>query len=514
MSCRKRKPLTLEERIKVLKRHGNGEKAITIARSLGVGKTQIQSIIKDKEDILKRWQAGENTDRKQCKRKKSAYCEINEKVWEWFIEARKQNILVNGPQIQEKARTLSIEFGQNDFAASNGWLYKWLKRNNIKTASLSGERGYVPPEIVGDWVKGIPDLCEGYDPENIFSAVETGLYFRALPDKYMISEGEDSTAVEVSKEHITVLLAASFTGEKIKPLIIGKSAKPRSFLSHDISSLGVDYFNNKKAWMTIQIFTQWANKLNNKMKTLERKVLIFMDDCSAHPTLTLSNIKFVMLPTNNTSKLQPLEAGVIQAVKLHYRKQLLRHLLFEIEQGGTTTGPEFAKSVSLLDAALWIKKAWSFIQPDTIKKCFRNRGFLCDPPGLDEPVSDSSFQLEESEGSDDNVEEWLLDRMSLEEFATFDNDIQVTADYATSSNSQCEKDKACTTDIKEEEAEPIINFKEAVECARKLSKFALKYMPSLSDTPIHSAESEIQTHFLTRKAELKQQSFTDFIKKV
>ena len=47
----KRKCLTLEDRIKVLDRHDKGESARLIAMSLGCGKTQIQSIIKDKVSI-------------------------------------------------------------------------------------------------------------------------------------------------------------------------------------------------------------------------------------------------------------------------------------------------------------------------------------------------------------------------------------------------------------------------------------------------------------------------------
>ena len=45
---RKRKFLTLEERIKVIERSDKGDAARRIAADLNVGKTQIQNIIKDK----------------------------------------------------------------------------------------------------------------------------------------------------------------------------------------------------------------------------------------------------------------------------------------------------------------------------------------------------------------------------------------------------------------------------------------------------------------------------------
>jgi hypothetical protein len=44
--------LTLEERLDVVKRSRKGETAIAIARLVGVGKTQIQSIVNDQAYIV------------------------------------------------------------------------------------------------------------------------------------------------------------------------------------------------------------------------------------------------------------------------------------------------------------------------------------------------------------------------------------------------------------------------------------------------------------------------------
>ena len=47
----KRKILTLEERVSVLKKVGDGKSCRSIALELGVGKTQIQSIVKEKTSL-------------------------------------------------------------------------------------------------------------------------------------------------------------------------------------------------------------------------------------------------------------------------------------------------------------------------------------------------------------------------------------------------------------------------------------------------------------------------------
>ena len=126
VSSRKRKVLTLAERVKVIERSSRGESAVSIAKSINVGKTQIQSILIDKDSILARWESGESGDRKLSKIRKTTYTDIDEQVWQWFCETRRKNIPVSGKLIQEKALCLSVAGGFDDFMASNGWLEKWL----------------------------------------------------------------------------------------------------------------------------------------------------------------------------------------------------------------------------------------------------------------------------------------------------------------------------------------------------------------------------------------------------
>ena len=59
-----------------------------------------------------------------------------------------------------------------------------------------------------------------------------------------------------------------------------------------------------------------------------------------------SNIKLVYLPPNTTSEVQPLDLGIIQNTKVHYRKYFLRCVLSKIEKCINAT--EVAKSVDVL----------------------------------------------------------------------------------------------------------------------------------------------------------------------
>jgi len=94
--------------------------------------------------------------------------------------------------------------------------------------------------IVNEWKSKIMETVTGYEPQNIFNADETGLFYRASPDKTLSYKGQACSSGKVTKERLMVLLYISIYGEKLKPLVIGKSLKPRYFKSIDISKLGVE----------------------------------------------------------------------------------------------------------------------------------------------------------------------------------------------------------------------------------------------------------------------------------
>ena len=125
--------------------------------------------------------------------------------------------------------------------------------------------------------------------------------------------------------------------------------------------------------MQSELLIDWLTAVNNNMKKKNSRILFIMDNCSAHPDVQMSNIKLVFLPPNTTSKLQPCDAGVIQAVKMNYRKKLLRHILIKMDECSTSS--EIAKTVTILDAIIWIKTVWDTLQASTIQKCFGKCGF-------------------------------------------------------------------------------------------------------------------------------------------
>ncbi len=178
----------------------------------------------------------------------------------------------------------------------------------------------------------------------------------------------------------------------------------------------INYYSNRKAWMTSELWKEIMTKLNKKMTKENRSILMFIDNCSAHPeSLKLSNIKFVFLPPNTTSRSQPLDAGIIKAFKGYYRKLMVKQLLAIINSGVEID----SKSISLLDAVFMIYSAWNEVKVSTIQNCFSKCGFI---------INDIEDECDFDENFDEVWEtaQRLLDiDIVFEEFVECDEDLAV-----------------------------------------------------------------------------------------
>ena len=107
--------------------------------------------------------------------------------------------------------------------------------------------------------------------------------------------------------------------------------------------------------MTTAVFEDWLNQLNETMKKKKRRIILFVDNATSHVvSKKLSNVHVKFLPPH-LSELQPLDQGIIQAMKANYRQSMLHSLLAAVGKFNTAT--ESAKSVTVFDAIRWISSA-------------------------------------------------------------------------------------------------------------------------------------------------------------
>ena len=184
-----------------------------------------------------------------------------------------------------------------------------------------------------NWLKKhLLQILGEYRPEDVFNTDETGLFFKCLPDRTHTLKDEKCAGGKLSKDRLTVMVAASMSGEKLPLLVIGKSINPRCFKGAKI--LPAPYQSNKKAWMTGAVFEGWVRKLDREMKKHKRNIVLIVDNCPAHPQLHgLQNVRLAFLPPNITARTQPMDAGVIKSLKENYRAELEKKHLAAFELG-------------------------------------------------------------------------------------------------------------------------------------------------------------------------------------
>ena len=130
--------------------------------------------------------------------------------------------------------------------------------------------------------------------------------------------------------------------EKFPLLVIGNSKRPRSFKNKEIP---VTYKENSKAWMTAEIFEEMLRPWDGRLGQQGCRVLVCRDNFSGHPPeLQLNNIQQVFFPPNTTANSQPMDQGIIENFKRHYKKLLLCRRLEAMDD----RGKEF--KFTLLDA--------------------------------------------------------------------------------------------------------------------------------------------------------------------
>ena len=521
MATKKRTELSLELKVKLIKSCA-GKSQRQLSSEFGIGKTQVQCILKRKAELLEAYEDCASPSRKRA-RYANEHEDIDDLTWRWFQRARSMNAPLSGPLIQEQARTFAKQLKKSDFKASNGWLTRFKNRHSIAAAVMSGERASVDQGTVDSWLERLPSIIEGYAPCDIFNMDETGVFYRALPDKTLAVKGSDCAGGKKSKDRITLAACVNAVGEFERPLVIGHAANPRCFKKTNADKLPVTWVSNKKAWMTSVLFTDWITQFNKRMRHQKRHVLLFLDNAPSHPQgLKLSNVNVRFLPSNTTSVLQPLDLGIIKTIKSHYRTKLLRSVLAKLHT--TDSASDVAKSVTVLDACSWLAGAMKQVKPETVVKCFAKAGIV---PPTDSDSDDEDFYLEDelplsalvSSVSDQlNIPQSL----SAREYTDMDNDAPATEELQEGwekelaeeflSENNSESSESVDEPDSDQESQPelsIKSLKDAMHWINQLKLFATEHGHcSLSD--LSQAAEKLEKTFVDAKLKSSQKEITSF----
>lgn len=384
MSNKRRRCFTIAEKVKIIERLESGVSNKDLCQELGISQSTLSTIWKSKDQIKSVFQKDMTSNKRlKC----SQHQDVEQALLEWFKIQRSKNIPISGPILQEKATEFGKRFNKIDFQCSSSWINRFRQRHNIVFGKISGESSSVPVGVSENWLEHVwPNLRKNYSDCDIYNADETGLFYRLTPSQTLRFKGETCSGGKLSKERLTILVASNMTGSyKKKLLVIGKSKTPRCF--KNVKNLTVDYKSNKKAWMTGDIFSDWLKEWDKQLAKEKRHILLTVDNCPAHPPVQTEFIKLVFLPPNTTSVLQPMDQGIIKAIKVKFRKKLVLKIINQEEQGKDI-------KISVLDAILMISDAWNDISTTTIRNCFHHAGFKASVNDETEIVNENNLDTE------------------------------------------------------------------------------------------------------------------------
>ena len=140
------------------------------------------------------------------------------------------------------------------------------------------------------------------------NADETGLFWKALPEKSHSVTWKKCKGGKQSKEGLKITFLTNTFGQK-EPLIIFRSKNPRCFkkLKDKKRPAESSYYATVSSWMDCEIMKIILRKLNSRIAAQKRNILLFLGNTPSHPGYfanddLLSYIEGSFLPNNTTSK--------------------------------------------------------------------------------------------------------------------------------------------------------------------------------------------------------------------
>ncbi|XP_069815138.1 tigger transposable element-derived protein 1-like [Dendropsophus ebraccatus] len=271
-ASKKRKAITMEVKLDIIKRYDKGETGTDIGRSLGLSRSTVATIIKDKDRILEHVKGSAPMKATVITKQRSGLIiEMERLLVLWLEDQNQRRIPVSLMVIQEKARRL----------------FEVLKR-------VQGEAASGDDKAAREFPKALAQIiAEGdYCAQQLFNVDESGLFWKRLPNRTYISKEEKSApGHKVSKERLTLLLGGNAVGEyKLKPMLVYQAENPRALKGISKAQLPVIWKSNRKAWVTLAVFKDWFN--NYFVPSVERyctskdipfKVLLILDNAPGHP---------------------------------------------------------------------------------------------------------------------------------------------------------------------------------------------------------------------------------------
>ncbi|XP_035210630.1 tigger transposable element-derived protein 1-like [Stegodyphus dumicola] len=271
-SKKSRKVISVEMKQEIIRRSECGVKQCDLVKEFGLSKTTIFTILTNKDAIKSAKVAKGVSNLFHEKHRSSIHEEMERLLAIWIKDRQVKGDVTTQDIICHKAKRIYDDLKKNvpgsssnqdneeEFKDSRGWFFRFKKRCGIHSVTMHGEAGSADKKEAEkfsiNFQKCIKD--EGYCPQQVFNADETGLFWKRMPSRTFITKEEKKLpGHKAMKYRLTLMFSSNASGDlKIKPLLVYHSENPRIFKKNNVikSKLPVHWKSNQKALVTQVIF--------------------------------------------------------------------------------------------------------------------------------------------------------------------------------------------------------------------------------------------------------------------
>ena len=314
--------------------------------------------------------------------------EMEETLLEWIMERRLKMLRVSRKIIRKKAlliyedlkHTAPDRYDEN-FEATTGWLFKFMKRNNLSLRRKTSVAQKDPDLLISKIVSYILRVRRlrmkySYQPSDIIVFDETPVWADMVSDTTVDVVGKKTVSMKTTgheKCRVTAGLAAKSDGTKLKPIIVFKGAK------REVEQLQKEYKNkcfiatSTNGWMDTDLTLSWVNTVLGQFSFRRRLLAWDTYECHLMPvvqkSLKTKKIDAVFVPGGCTKYIQAPDVSWNKPFKAYctekYDEWLEAVGIHQETDGGNLKPPPRRTIVN------WILDSWNQLSSETISKSFK-----------------------------------------------------------------------------------------------------------------------------------------------
>ncbi len=392
---KKKSKLSPKERLEIAIEAVQERNNCKVARAHKISEAAVRKCIKNFQNNDKitslRTKRRQGSNSKGCK-----FPEMEQKLLEYIIEQRMKKLSVSKQDIKTKALDLfknCYPGTLEEFAASNGWFIKFLKRGHLShrtpTHILQQMKKNVEDEILAFWqkilrlrtsVESIRDM--GEQTNTLFVNIdEVPIQLDLSPRKTYHIKG--SKMVEVKQTYggklmCTAILGILSSGYKLPIYLITKSATPVQIPKEFMPYIVVQ--NSANGWNNISIFQDWLRRILFNLKFPKNVRLVFiLDQAKMHTAKIITSLldeyknfmSYFFIPSGCTFLLQPLDVSVNKPLKDRLRKRFLTWFQEIGSTNSNETASGYFRPPQYGILAQWLLEEFQNIPKEILIKSFK-----------------------------------------------------------------------------------------------------------------------------------------------